>query len=95
MALLGLDYDQVQRLFLDRLRDPTEDDDLKLHILDLISTCIFSQHGMTAAFFNVTRSRKWYSDNREKTIEGDTVSDFMVDYLQNIKKVSCNPLEDG
>lgn len=88
MALLGLDYDQVQRLFLDRLRDPTEDDDLKLHILDLISTCIFSQHGMTAAFFNVKRSRKWYSDNREKTIEGDTVCDFMVDYLQNIKKVT-------
>lgn len=87
MALLGLDYDQVQRLYLDRLRDSTEDDDLKVHILDLIGTCVIYQHGMTAAFFNVTRSRKWYSDNKEKTIEIDTVSDFMVDYLHNVKRV--------
>ncbi|VEN52986.1 unnamed protein product [Callosobruchus maculatus] len=86
MALLGFDYDQVQRVFLDRLRDPTEDDGLKMHILELISNCIFHQHGMTAAFFNVKSSRKWYSDNRDKTIEGDTVGDFMVDYLQNIKR---------
>ncbi|KAG5880725.1 hypothetical protein JTB14_025565 [Gonioctena quinquepunctata] len=98
MALLGLDYDQVQRLFLDRLRDSTEDDDLKIYILDLIGTCILHQHGMTAAFFNVKRSRKWYSDNKEKTIEGDTVSDFMIDYLHNIKKSHeylKSPLQTG
>lgn len=87
MALLGLDYDQVQRLFLDKLRDPMEDDNVKMQILDLISTCIFSQHGMTAALFNVTRSRKWHSDFNERRIESDTVTDFMIDYLQNIKKV--------
>ncbi|KAJ8953289.1 hypothetical protein NQ318_015871 [Aromia moschata] len=86
MALLGLDYDQIQRLFLDKLRDPMEDDNVKMHILELISNCIFYQHGMTAAFFNVKRSRRWYSDDKEKTIEGDTVTDFMIDYLQNIKK---------
>ncbi|CAH2003688.1 unnamed protein product [Acanthoscelides obtectus] len=57
MALLGLDYDQVQRVFLDRLRDPTEDDSLKMHILDLISNCIFHQHGMTAAFL-MSKARK-------------------------------------
>ncbi|XP_057663220.1 uncharacterized protein LOC130898159 [Diorhabda carinulata] len=98
MALLGLDYDQVQRLYLDRLRDSTEDDDLKLQILDLIGTCIIHQHGMTAAFFNVKRSRKWYSDNKDKTIEGDTVTDFMIDYLKNIKKSPAylrSPLQIG
>ncbi|KAJ8923660.1 hypothetical protein NQ315_010240 [Exocentrus adspersus] len=86
MALLGLDYDQVQRVFLDKLRDPMEDDNVKMQILELISTCIFSQHGMTAALFNVSRPRKWYSDFKEKRDEGDTVTDFMIDYLQNIKK---------
>nr|XP_023016676.1 uncharacterized protein LOC111505996 [Leptinotarsa decemlineata] len=95
---LELDYDQVHRLFLDRLRDSTEDNELKINILDLISTCILHQHGMTAAFFNVKRYRKWYDEVMERTISGDTITDFMVDYLKNIKK-TCeylrSPLQVG
>ncbi|CAH0562167.1 unnamed protein product [Brassicogethes aeneus] len=103
LALLGLDYEQVQRLFLDRLRDPLEDEDVKFDIIDLINTCISHQNGMTAAFFNVQCSKKWYllDSNKEKVVDSagdDTVTDFMIDYLQNIRKTSeflKNPLQLG
>jgi nuclear pore complex protein Nup188 len=87
LALLELDHYQVQSLFLERLRDPLEEENVKLAIIDLINTCISSQNGMTAAFFNLKCFMYW--DGTENDVfSGDSVSDFMVDYLQNIKKVS-------
>ncbi|XP_066155556.1 nucleoporin Nup188 [Euwallacea fornicatus] len=85
MSCLGVDYDQTQTLFLERLRDPMEDEDVKVNILNLISTCVLHQTGMTAAFFNVQSSKKWYNPDVKK-IAGDTVGDFMLDYLKNIKR---------
>ncbi|KAL1493269.1 hypothetical protein ABEB36_011353 [Hypothenemus hampei] len=85
MSCLGVDYDQIQTLFLERLRDPMEDEEVKLNILNIISTCIFYQTGMTAAFFNIQSSKKWYNPH-VKRIKADTVGDFMIDYLKNIKK---------
>lgn len=86
MSCLGVNYDQVQTLFLERLRDPMEDEAVKINILNIISTCIFHQTGMTAAFFNIQSAKKWYNPDI-KNIEGDDVGDFMMDYLKNIKKV--------
>ncbi|XP_050313935.1 nucleoporin Nup188 [Anthonomus grandis grandis] len=97
LSCLGLDYDQVQILFLERLRDPMEDEQVKLNILNIINTCINHQTGMTAAFFNIQASKKWYNPHVKK-IDGDTVGDFMMDYLKNIKKslifLKC-PLQVG
>lgn len=88
MALLELDHYQVQALFLERLRDPLEEDSVKLAIIDLINACVSNQDGMTAAFFNLKCFMYWDGVDEQVTVDGDTVSDFMVDYLQNIKKVS-------
>jgi nuclear pore complex protein Nup188 len=97
LALLELDHYQVQSLFLERLRDPLEEENVKLAIIDLINTCISSQNGMTAAFFNLKCFMYW--DGTENDVfSGDSVSDFMVDYLQNIKKSHeyfKNPLQLG
>ncbi|KAF7287395.1 hypothetical protein GWI33_001374 [Rhynchophorus ferrugineus] len=99
MSCLGLDYDQIQTLFLERLRDPMEDDDVKITVLDIISSCILHQTGMTAAFFNVQSSKKWYdTDNKKKKLEIDTVANFMMDYLDNIEKSVAflkSPLQVG
>ncbi|XP_060516036.1 nucleoporin Nup188 [Cylas formicarius] len=98
MACLGLDGDQLQILFLDQLRDPMQDEAIKLNILNLLSTCIFYQNGMTAALFNVQCSKKWYIDSKTKQLDGDTLGDFMIDYLENIKKsvqYLKNPLQLG
>ncbi|RZC36622.1 uncharacterized protein BDFB_000245 [Asbolus verrucosus] len=97
LALLELDHYQVQSLFLERLRDPLEEENVKLAIIDLINTCIANQNGMTAAFFNLKCFMYW--DGTENDLfRGDSVSDFMVDYLQNIKKSHeyfKNPLQLG
>ncbi|KAH1022918.1 hypothetical protein HUJ04_012231 [Dendroctonus ponderosae] len=97
MSCLGVNYDQVQTLFLERLRDPMEDEKVKINILNIISTCIFHQTGMTAAFFNIQSAKKWYNPDI-KNIEGDDVGDFMMDYLKNIKKSVAylkSPLQVG
>ncbi|XP_044256755.1 nucleoporin Nup188 [Tribolium madens] len=97
LALLELDHYQVQSLFLERLRDPLEEENVKMAIIDLINTCISSQDGMTAAFFNLKCFMYWDGAEND-VINGDSVSDFMVDYLQNIKKSHeyfKNPLQLG
>lgn len=91
MSCLEVDYDQIQTFFLERLRDPMEDEEIKLNILSLISTCIMHQTGMTAAFFNIQSSKRWYNPD-VKRIVGDTVGHFMLDYLKNIKKVYLLPI---
>ncbi|XP_063929352.1 nucleoporin Nup188 [Zophobas morio] len=97
LALLELDHYQVQSLFLERLRDPLEEETVKIAIIDLINTCVSHQNGMTAAFFNLKCFMYWDGTD-DDLFSGDSVSDFMVDYLQNIKKSHeyfKNPLQLG
>ncbi|CAH1255988.1 unnamed protein product [Diabrotica balteata] len=101
LSVLGLDMDQVQRIFLERLRDPTEDDGFKCLLLDLIGTCLFNQGAMTAAFFNFKRFKKWYTESSGDEITlGPCVTDFMIESLFNLKnskdpRVLKSPLQIG
>lgn len=92
MALFGpLEWDsyQLQRFFLEKLRDPFENDDLKLAIIDLIGVSIQHQPGLTGAFFNVKSPHKRPDSSKSESENGESVADFMIDYLQNVKKVSA------
>ncbi|KAK9876456.1 hypothetical protein WA026_012770 [Henosepilachna vigintioctopunctata] len=84
LAVLEMDYSQIQCLFLEKLRDPLEDDIFKITALDFINTSLLSQNGLTAAFFNAPG----ILDTKEKdqNMPVDSVSDFMIDYLENIQK---------
>lgn len=96
LPLFGpLDWDnyQLQRLFLEKLRDPLESEDLKLAIIDLIGISIQHQPGLTGAFFNVKSQHKRINLYGKKAESGESVADFMIDYLQNIKKVSVSCLD--
>ncbi|XP_028129306.1 nucleoporin Nup188 isoform X2 [Diabrotica virgifera virgifera] len=101
LSMLGLDMDQVQRIFLERLRDATEDDGFKCLLLDLIGTCLFNQGAMTAAFFNFKRFKKWYTESSGDEITlGPCVTDFMIESLLNLKnskdpRVLKSPLQIG
>lgn len=76
----------MQALFLEKLRDSLEGDQIKIAIINLINTCVANQDGMTAAFFNLKCFHYW--DGSETDIfSGDSICDFMIDYLQNLKKV--------
>jgi nuclear pore complex protein Nup188 len=54
-ACLDLEPDQVRMMFLQRLRDELETEDLKISILDFVNACIDKQPGLTEAFFKVKR----------------------------------------
>lgn len=81
LAVLEMDYTQIQCLFLEKLRDPLEDDIFKITALDFINTSLLTQNGLTAAFFNATDSL-----DKKNNATSDSVCDFMIDYLQNIQK---------
>lgn len=84
---LELDNFQLQSFFLERLRDPVEDEELKLAIIDFINVAIERQPGLTGAFFNVKGLSGSY-DTQGKALEGgESVASFMIDYLVNMKKV--------
>lgn len=97
LPLLGpLEWDnyQLQRFFLEKLRDPIESEDLKLGIIDLIGISIQHQPGLTGAFFNVKGQQKQLNLPEKEIENGESVADFMIDYLQNVKKVSVFCLEN-
>jgi nuclear pore complex protein Nup188 len=52
-ACLDLEPDQLRMMFLQRLRDELESEDLKISILDFVNACIDKQPGLTEAFFKV------------------------------------------
>ncbi|XP_045465804.1 uncharacterized protein LOC123674773 [Harmonia axyridis] len=83
LAVLEMDYTQIQCLFLEKLRDPLEDDIFKITALDFINTSLLTQNGLTAAFFNATDN---LDKDKSKSVTSDSVCDFMIDYLQNIQK---------
>ncbi|XP_017771511.1 PREDICTED: nucleoporin NUP188 homolog isoform X2 [Nicrophorus vespilloides] len=84
LSSLEIDNHQVQCMFLERLRDRLEDDDMKVALLDMITTCTKSQNGMTVAFFNLSSRRKSYC-SKPIAQSGESVSHYLGDYLKNIK----------
>lgn len=88
-STLDMDFYQIQGLFLYRLRDPLVCEDVKVAIVDLITACVSSQHGMISAFFNIAQEQKgtWQNREDEPNKSGESVSEFLVEYLENIKAV--------
>lgn len=83
MSYLEMDHFQIQGMFLQRLRDPVEEDEMKLLIIDFVSACVqYGQHGMCAAFFNLTSGR-----GQTKKNMGDSVTIFMTEHLKSLVKV--------
>lgn len=99
-ASLEMTAYQVRVMFLDRLRDKYETTELKIAILQFVTTCIGSQPGLTEAFFNVCHEKMDVGDEKvkseekasEKKADGDDsfegVLGYMADYLGTVKAVS-------
>lgn len=81
LSLLEMDKYQLQCTFLEKLRDPLEEEQMKVAILDLITLCVEKQNGMIVAFFDISRFPS-------SSYVGDSVSPFMEEYLENIRKVT-------
>lgn len=96
-ALLDMTAYQVRVMFLDRLRNQYETVELKVAILDFVTTCVGKQPGLTEAFFMMNHERAKADENEnEKRVNENSESDdrfegilgYMADYLESIKSVS-------
>lgn len=71
-------------MFLEKLRDPLQEENIKVAILELITLCVEKQNGLTAAFFDLHPN----TSKRLGPSENDSVITFIEEYLENIQKVS-------
>lgn len=90
-ACLDMEPDQLRMMFLQRLRDDLESEDLKIAVLDLVNACIDKQPGLTEAFFKVTYEqdqRNKFFIKRSKEVESkcDGILIYMEEYLEAIAK---------
>lgn len=90
-ACLDMEPDQIRMLFLQRLRDDLESEDLKLAVLDLVNACIDKQPGLTEAFFKVTyeqdqRNKFFIKRTKESENKCDGILTYMEEYLEEIAK---------
>lgn len=86
LAALELEPEQVRLMFLQKLRDPLESEDLKLAILKLVFICIPYQPGMTEAFFQATEyeicdDETVQQSPTKKTTNHESIGEFLVEYL--------------
>lgn len=90
LSSLDMDYYQIQGLFLFKLRDPLVNKDLKIAIVEFITTCINTQHGLTAALFNITYDHNggWHKIDQGDGSGGESVTQFLNEYLLNIRRVT-------
>lgn len=87
LSSLDMDYYQIQGLFLYKLRDPLVSNELKIAIVEFITTCVHTQHALTAALFNITYDQKGTWTKQTDSASDESVTQFFMEYLYNIKKV--------
>lgn len=90
-ACLDLEPDQIRMMFLQRLRDDLESEDLKVSILDFVNACIDKQPGLTEAFFKVsyekdTRSSFFIKRSSEDESTCDGIISYMEEFLEAVSK---------
>lgn len=88
-ACLDMEPDQIRMIFLQRLRDNLESEDLKIAVLDLVNACIDKQPGLTEAFFKVTyeqdkRNKFFINRTKESESKCDGILTYMERYLEEV-----------
>lgn len=89
LACLDMEPDQIRLIFLQRLRDDLESDNLKIAVLEFVEACIHKQPGLTEAFFKVryddveNRLFLGVKPGKKKNIS-DGIPTYMEEYLDAI-----------
>lgn len=89
LACLDIEPDQIRLIFLQRLRDDLESDNLKIAVLEFVEACIHKQPGLTEAFFKVhydnveQRLFLGVKPGKKKNIS-DGIPTYMEEYLEAI-----------
>lgn len=88
-ACLDMEPDQIRMMFLQRLRDDLESENLKIAVLELVNACVDKQPGLTEAFFKVTydqtnRNKFFIKRTKESENKCDGILTYMEHYLEAI-----------
>lgn len=90
LACLDMEADQIRLMFLQRLRDEMESDELKVNIIEFVEACINKQPGLTEVFFKINygmESRFLEQLPKPKDI-ADGILIYMSEYLETISENS-------
>lgn len=90
LACLDMEADQIRLMFLQRLRDEMESDELKVNIIEFVEACINKQPGLTEVFFKINygmESRFLDQLPKPKDI-ADGILTYMSEYLETISENS-------
>lgn len=90
LACLDMEPDQIRLMFLQRLRDEMESDELKVNIIEFVEACINKQPGLTEVFFKINygvESRFLEQLPKPKDI-ADGILSYMAEYLETISENS-------
>lgn len=90
LACLDLEPDQIRIIFLQRLLDEFENENLKISVLEFVEACIDKQSGLTEAFFNVHYDKEKQSLDQVKNRKNisDGILRYMTEYLEAVMAVS-------
>lgn len=87
LACLDMEPDQIRVMFLQRLQDEMESDDLKVNIIEFVEACINKQPGLTEVFFKIDYGMESRFLPRPKNMaEGILI--YMSQYLETISENS-------
>ncbi|KAG4075361.1 hypothetical protein HA402_003152 [Bradysia odoriphaga] len=87
LACLDMEPDQIRLMFLQRLQDEMESDELKVNIIEFVEACINKQPGLTEVFFKIDYGMESRFLPRPKNMaEGILI--YMSQYLETISENS-------
>lgn len=82
LACLDMEQDHIRMTFLQRLRDDTGSNELKIAILEFVEACLSRQPGLVEAFFDI----RYDMEKKRPKLHTEGVPAYMEEYLEAIAK---------
>lgn len=82
LACLDMEQDHIRMTFLQRLRDDTGSNELKIAILEFVEACLNKQPGLVEAFFDI----RYDHEKKRPKMHTEGIPAYMEEYLEAIAK---------
>lgn len=82
LACLDMEQDHIRMTFLQRLRDDTGSNELKIAILEFVEACLDKQPGLVEAFFDI----RYDTEKKRAKLHTEGIPAYMEEYLDAISK---------
>lgn len=82
LACLDMEQDHIRMIFLQRLRDESGSNELKIAILEFVEACLDKQPGLVEAFFDI----QYDSEKKKPKMHTEGIPAYMEEYLEAVAK---------